>query len=364
MKTIGIITTSRADFGSYVPLLEAFRANGQFDARLFVGGNHVPIDAPWKIAGRITLEMESDSPSAIANAMGNAAVLFSYAYFKWRPNILFAFGDRYEMHAAVTAAVPFRIPVAHLHGGETTEGAIDDVLRNSITKLSHLHFAAADEYRDRIVQMGEEPWRVVVSGALAVDALANSDSEADSNFKGRVLVTFHPETLAPEKTDVQITELLAALEDSTLPLLFTAANADPQSRYVMTRIRAYCDSHRDAVLIESLGSERYFSAMRASACMVGNSSSGLIEAPSLGVPVVNIGDRQAGRIRAANVIDCLGDRTSIGAAIAKATSPAFRKTLKGLENPYGSGHAAETIVSTLADTPIDDRLIRKRFHKL
>jgi UDP-hydrolysing UDP-N-acetyl-D-glucosamine 2-epimerase len=364
MKRIGVITTSRADFGSYVPLLEAFAKQSDFDARLFVYGSHVPRDARWKIAGRIPFGVQSDSPSAVANAMGEAAIAFSHAYHKWRPDLLVAFGDRFEMHAAVTAAVPFRIPVAHLHGGEITEGAMDDALRHSITKLSHLHFPATEAYRDRIVQMGEEPWRVVVSGALAVDAIARAAAHASPEFAGHLLVTFHPETLALERTEFQIGELLAAIDSSDLPVLFTGSNADPAGAVIMTRIREYCALHANATLIENLGSERYFSAMCSCACMVGNSSSGVIEAPSFRVPVVNIGERQAGRIRAANVIDCADDRASIGAAIAKGISPDFRESLRGVVNPYGAGHAAEIIVGTLAATPIDDRLIRKRFNKL
>jgi UDP-hydrolysing UDP-N-acetyl-D-glucosamine 2-epimerase len=361
MKRIGVITTSRADFGSYVPLLEEFAKRSDFDARLFVYGSHVPREAPWKIAGRIPVGMQSDSPSGVANAMGEAAIAFSHAYGKWRPDLLVAFGDRFEMHAAVTAAVPFRIPVAHLHGGEITEGAIDDALRHSITKLSHLHFPSTETYRDRIVQMGEEPWRVVVSGALAVDAIARTT--AHEEFADHLLVTFHPETLALERTEFQITELLASIESTHLPALFTSSNADPEGAHIMTRIREYCASHTNATLIENLGSERYFSAMRSCVCMVGNSSSGLIEAPSLCVPVVNIGERQAGRIRAANVIDCADNRAAIGAAIATAISPDFRESLHDIVNPYGSGHAAEIIVRTLAATPIDDRLMRKRFHQ-
>ncbi len=361
MKRIGIITTSRADFGSYVPLLEEFAKHSDFDARLFIYGSHVPHNAPWKIAGRITVDIQSDSPCGVANAMGEATAAFAHAYHKWRPDLLIAFGDRYEMHAAVIAAVPFRIPVAHLHGGEITEGAIDDALRHSITKLSHLHFPATEIYRDRIVQMGEEPWRIVVSGALAVDAIVRATTHEE--FAGHLLVTFHPETLALERTQFQITELLAAIDSTHLPVLFTSSNADPEGALIMTRIREYCASHANATLIENLGSERYFSAMRSCACMVGNSSSGLIEAPSFRVPVVNIGERQAGRIRAANVIDCADDRTSIGAAITKAISPDFRESLSDVTNPYGSGHAAEIIVRTLAATPIDDRLIRKRFHQ-
>ena len=367
MKTIGVITTSRADFGSYIPLLECFQKHGQFDARLFVCGNHVPHDAHWKVAGHVPFEMQDDSPFAAASAMGEAVMSFSHAYHQWRPDLLIAFGDRFEMHAAVTAAVPFRIPVAHLHGGEITEGAIDDVLRHSITKLSHLHFPATTESRDRIVQMGEEPWRVVVSGALAIDAIAaiaQNQNNADREFEGHLLVTFHPETLALERTDFQVTELLAAIAATELPVLFTASNADPEGRRIMTRIRDYCASHTNATLIENLGSERYFSAMRCCACMVGNSSSGLIEAPSFGTPVVNIGRRQSGRTRAANVIDPADDRTSIRRAISQATEPAFRESLHHLENPYGVGHAAQTIVGTLANTPIDDRLIGKRFHPL
>lgn len=362
MRRVGVITTNRADYGSYVPVLRAMRESGHLDARLFIHGEHVPADDPWPAAARIPgVSLCSSEPECTARIMGQALIGFGRAYREWRPDLLLALGDRFEMHAAVTTAVPFRIPVAHIHGGEITEGAMDDMLRHSVTKLSHLHFAAHEQYRDRILQMGEEPWRVVVSGAPAVDALLETEWQPSAEWEGCILVTFHPATLELDGVEWQTRELLCAIESSNLPALFTGTNSDPGGRVIRALILEYCATHNHARHVENLGSAAYFSAMRVCACMVGNSSSGLIEAPSLGVPVVNIGGRQMGRIRAANVIDCSYDRASVLSAIERAVSPAFRSGLSGIGNPYGSGGAAKIIAAKLASVELGETLLRKRF---
>jgi UDP-hydrolysing UDP-N-acetyl-D-glucosamine 2-epimerase len=277
------------------------------------------------------------------------------------------------MFAAALAALPFKIPVAHLHGGEITQGAIDDSLRHALTKLSHLHFVATQEYARRVVQLGEEPWRVTVSGALALDYLHSIKlwtlPELNSRYglqleEPPLLVTFHPVTLEYEQTEVQITELLQALATIRHPLVFTLPNADASGRLIGRRIKEFVEANEYAYLVENFGAPGYFSMMAAAAAMVGNSSSGLIEAPSFKLPVVNIGTRQQGRMRAANVIDVGYSRTEILSGIKKALSGEFRRSLKDLINPYGSGKAAGLIVAGIKTALAEGRLIPKAFHDL
>lgn len=254
-----------------------------------------------------------------------------------------------------------------------TEGAIDDALRHSMTKLSHLHFAATREYGRRLVQMGEEPWRVTVSGSPSLDDLASvrrlPPTELESRFGLRVtpdtlLVTFHSTTLEFEDAGRQAEDLLAALKASGRPVVFTMPNADTGGQTIREHIRRFVRSVPSARAVESLGTEGYFSVLALCGAMVGNSSSGLLEAPSFGLPVVNVGNRQRGRVRGENVIDVGYGREEIGGCIRRAMDPAFRKSLQGMANPYGDGKAAPRIVAKLAEAPLSSRLLMKRFHDL
>lgn len=380
MRTIGVVTSSRADYGIYRPLLQAIIADPELDLALYVTGMHLApehgltvtaIEADgFAIAERIEGLLADDSDAGIAQSMGLTTLGFARAFARSRPDLLLVLGDRFEMHAAALAALPFNLPMAHIHGGELTAGAIDDALRHSLTKLSHLHFVATEAYAARVRQLGEEPWRVVVSGAPGLDALAGFVPLAASELERRIglplapaplLVTFHPVTLAPGQGEEQVNELLAALDQSGLPVVFTAPNADAGGRRIAGMLAEYVASRANTRLVTSLGSAGYFSLMARAAAMVGNSSSGLIEAPSFALPVVNIGDRQEGRVRAANVLDVGYDRQAIAAAIARATSPGFRQSLTGLANPYGGGRASERILEVLKTVAIDAGLLKKRF---
>lgn len=317
--------------------------------------------------------MASDTPEAISKSMGLGLMDFAGVYARSRPDILLVLGDRFEMHAAALAALPFKIPVAHLHGGELSFGAIDDALRHSLTKLSHLHFVSTEEYARRVVQMGEEKWRITVSGAPALDeirevkllSLAKFNEKFNLHLKEDfLLVTFHPATLEHQDSERQIEEVLAAFEESARPILFTAANADTSGRIINARINEFCRRHSSAELAANLGQAGYFSAMNLAAAMVGNSSSGILEAASFELPVVNIGIRQEGRLRGANVIDTDNQRQGILAAIERATSDEFRRALKGMQNPYYQGGASELIVKRLKEVEFGERLIVKRFQDL
>lgn len=324
-------------------------------------------------ADRVDMLLSSDTPEGIAKSMGIGTIGFADSYARVRPDILLVLGDRFEILAAVSAVSPFNIPVAHIHGGESTEGAIDESYRHAITKLSHLHFVSAEPYFFRIVQMGEEPWRVKITGAPGLDNLQNigkSESndaldtwlrDVGENF---LLATYHPATLDSSDTGSQMDELLSALDHSGLPVLFTYPNADAGNRAIINKIQIF-QAERSRVRVETnLGSDRYFNLMGRAAAMVGNSSSGIIEAASFRLPVVNIGARQQGRIRPVNVLDVACDRAQILSAVKHAVSSIFKESLKSLINPYGDGHASERIVDRLKTVNLNQRLLQKRFHDL
>lgn len=380
VRTIGVVTVGRSDYGIYLPLLRKIEADPDLELHLIVAGMHLSpefgftagaIEADgFQIGERVEMLLSSDSPAGIAQSMGLGTIGFAQAYARFRPDILLVLGDRFEMHAAALAALPFKIPVAHIHGGELTQGAIDDALRHSMTKLSHLHFVSAEEYGRRVAQLGEEPWRVTVAGALSLDNLHSGSllgaRELEKTYglsldQAPILVTFHPVTLEYEQTEWQVGELLAALASLDLPVIFTLPNADTGSRTILRMIRDFLCSHTSARMVDNLGTRGYFSLMSLASVMVGNSSSGIIEAPAFRLPVVNIGSRQKGRVRAANVIDVGYDRAEILGGISKALTSEFREELTKLVNPYGSGHASERIIQRLKEVALDENLIQKHF---
>lgn len=380
MRTLGIVTVARSDYGIYLPILRRLRTEPDMRFYLLVSGAHLAADGGrtmtrmtedgFEIGERVEMLLAADTPEGIAKSIGLGVLGFAQAYARRRPDILVVLGDRFEMYAAALAALPFKIPVAHVHGGEVTEGAIDDTLRHAMTKLSHVHLTATPDYARRVRQLGEEAWRVTVSGAPALDNLRStpllSRSQLASTYNLRIssaplLVTLHPVTLEYEHTAWQVRELLAALEEVALPVVFTLPNADTHHRVISQQITDYVRQHPTAQCVDTLGTQGYFSLMALAAAMVGNSSSGIIEAPSFALPVVNIGSRQTGRVRAANVIDVTYERAAIVGAIRRAVSTEFRASLHNLVNPYGEGRAAEHIVARLKSVELGDRLIRKVF---
>ncbi|MCP5372622.1 MAG: UDP-N-acetylglucosamine 2-epimerase (hydrolyzing) [Hyphomicrobiales bacterium] len=380
-RRIAVVTTSRADYGILRPLLRRLDKDPACDLRIIAGGMHLSprhgntideiIGDGFAPAARVDLLTGDDSPLGTARSMARGVEGFAAAFADLAPDLVVVLGDRFEVLAAVVAAQPLRLPVAHLHGGELTLGALDDAFRHAITKMSHLHFAAAEPYARRLRQMGEEEWRVIVSGAPGLDNLRGLDPLDDASLANRVglpldpaplLVTYHPATREPASVAAQVAELLAALDGAGRPMVFTAPNADPGGEVVRRAALAFVAGRRDAVMCPHLGTRAYFSLMARAAAMVGNSSSGLIEAPSFQLPVVNVGRREAGRLRAANVIDVAEDRAAIKAGIAKALDPAFRAGLAGLVNPLAADRpAADTIAERLLSVPLDDRLLDKGF---
>jgi UDP-hydrolysing UDP-N-acetyl-D-glucosamine 2-epimerase len=385
VRTIGVVTVGRSDYGIYRPLLQTLAARDDVDLQLFVGGMHlrerfgstvgeIELDG-FPIVARVDFLENDDSPLAVAEALGRGIVGFARALERSRPDLLVLLGDRFEMLAAGLAALPLTIPVAHLHGGERTEGLIDESIRHSLTKLSHLHFAATDEYARRVLQLGEEPWRVFVSGAPGLDAVSDFEPVDDDDLASvgvrlrgaTLLVTYHPVTLLHERMVSRLRALIEGIDASGLDAVFTFPNADTHYGSVIDELeRTARRADGRYTLVRSLGQRAYFTLMGRAVAMVGNSSSGLIEAASFELPVVDVGMRQQGRLRPPNVLHVDDDEAAgaIAAAIGEATSPAFRASLRGLVNPYGDGHASERIAKRLVEVPLDERLLIKRFHDI
>ena len=381
MKTIGVVTVGRSDYSIYRPLLRRIEAHAQLQLRVLVSGMHLEerygqtvevIERDgFAITARIPVLKREDTPLAVVQAMGAGVSGFGGFFAQEPPDLLVVLGDRFEMFAAALAAVPFNIPILHLHGGELSEGAMDDRFRHGITKMSHLHGVATEVYRQRVIQLGEEPWRVLRCGALALDNVNDiqrlSREEVEQRFnldlsRPPLLVTLHPTTSEHEQTGPQTDALLAALRELDVPVIFTMPNADMAGQVIRERIAAFCAATTKARSIENFGPEGYFSILAEVAAMVGNSSSGLLEAPSFALPVVNIGNRQKGRLRAGNVIDVPFETAAIATAITQALSADFKRQAAGHEHFFGDGHAAEKLVELIVSTPLDTRLLDKTFH--
>lgn len=374
------MTGARSDYGLLVPVLKSISSDPDLRLKLFVTGMHLSpdfgltvrdVERDFEITERVEMLVASDTPEAISKSVGLGVIGFAQVYARHRPDILLVLGDRFETLAAVTAALPFTIPVAHIAGGEATEGAIDDAIRHAITKMSHLHFVSLEEYRRRVVQMGEQPWRVTVSGEPGIDMIHSTVMLSAVELKALIgmsmepsplLVTFHPVTLEPGQAEAQIAELLSALDSVEMPIVFTAPNADTEGRVIIAYIQDFVRRHPNSRYVQNLGSPAYLSTMRRSAAMVGNSSSGIVEAASFELPVVNVGTRQQGRVAGKNVIHAEVNRDTIIRAIRLAVSPTFREGLRGLVNPYGDGKAAPRIVEVLKTVSLNRNLLVKTFY--
>ncbi len=383
MRTIAAVTVGRSDFGIYLPILRRIEADPQLRLQLIAGAAHLSaefghtinevIAQGFRVDYQVPMLLSGDSPEQIAMSTGLGVMGFAKAYAALRPDMLLVIGDRLEMLAAAIAAAPFKIPIAHVHGGEVTHGAMDDAFRHSMTKCSHLHFATTTEHARRIVQLGEHPDRVFVSGAPGLDnlkliELLDRDAlsrRLDISLEQRpLLVTYHPETLRFEQTAENVDKLLSALEQISLPIVFTKPNADTNGRIIAERIAEFVSRRSNAWLFDNLGTQVYFSLMKHAAAMVGNSSSGIIEAASFQLPVVNVGIRQQGRPCSGNVLHVTHDPKAIAEAVQLALSREFRSRVADMENIYGDGRAAEIIVKQLKLASLDDDLLIKRFHDL
>jgi UDP-hydrolysing UDP-N-acetyl-D-glucosamine 2-epimerase len=384
-RRICVVTGTRAEYGLLYWLLREIQEDDALELQLAVTGMHLSpefgltvraIEADdFAIDEQVEMLLSSDSPVGIAKSIGLGVIGFADAFARLHPDIVVVLGDRFEILAAVQAALVARVPIAHLHGGETTEGAIDEAIRHCITKMAHLHFVAAEPYRRRVIQLGEEPARVWNVGAPGLEHVRRTPLldrvalEESINFElgtPTFLVTYHPATLADRAPADEAGELLRALDRyPSARVLFTKTNADTGGRAVNEMIDSYVAAHPDRTrAYTSLGQQRYLSALSQADVVIGNSSSGVIEAPALGVPTVNIGPRQQGRLRATSVIDCAGEADGIAKAIERALSPEFRASIQAMELPYGEGHTARQVADVLREAGLGDRLLMKRFFDL
>lgn len=377
-RSICVVTGSRAEYGLLYGLMRQINNDSGLILKVVVTGMHLErrfgltyrqiLKDGFCIDAKVHMGLVADTDVIITSSAGRALKELGRVFARLRPDIVVLLGDRFEILAAAVAATLMRLPIAHIHGGEITEGAYDDIIRHSITKMAQLHFVTHADHARRVIQMGESPRRVFTVGALGLDNIKNLHllplEELERNLGFRLggdvaLITFHPVTLQKGAAERQVKHLLSALEKSGLRCIFTMPNADPENEVIRREILKFVARKGGlAKAVNSLGSLHYLSLMRYVALMVGNSSSGLIEAPSFRLPVVNIGDRQKGRLRAANVIDVPDDADKIVRAIRHALSTDFRGHLKNLKNPYGDDNTALRIKKVLKRVSLRGILIK------
>ncbi|SEM25133.1 GDP/UDP-N,N'-diacetylbacillosamine 2-epimerase (hydrolysing) [Butyrivibrio sp. ob235] len=403
MKTITIITSTRAEYGLLRPLIKRLLDDGKVCPKVVATGAHLlkefgeTVKEIEKDSSELGFEIDEkidifsgvkgDSPADISRIMGQSVTLFGEYFDRKRSDAIVVLGDRYEMLSVCSAAMNARIPIIHIHGGETTQGAVDEAVRHSITKMSQLHFTSTEAYRKRVIQLGENPSRVFNVGALGVENACKVDimprdeleksinsarlNVAERSQKGAVILgdryavgTFHPVTLEDDSADQQTKELLAALEQyPDITYLFTKAGADAGGRKVNEILAKYAAEHDNFYLVDSLGMRRYLSAVKGALFVIGNSSSGIIEVPSFHVPTINIGDRQKGRVAAESVIYCGTDQKSIVAAIDKALDASFRESIKYTGNPYEKEGTSKMMAEIIEKFILEDRLdLKKSFY--
>jgi|LGOV01.1.fsa_nt_gb GDP/UDP-N,N'-diacetylbacillosamine 2-epimerase (hydrolysing) len=382
-RKICVVTGTRAEYGLLYWLMKEIEVDKDLELQIIATGMHLSpefgltykeIEKDFQIDKKIEMLLSSDTSIGISKSMGLAQISFAEAYEDLKPDIVVILGDRYEIFSAVSAAMIASIPIAHLHGGETTEGAFDEAIRHSITKMSHLHFTATQEYKNRVIQLGEQPKRVYNVGGMGIEnikrlkLLSKEEFEESIDFKlnkKNILVTFHPVTLENSTAKEKFQELLNVideLEDTTI--IFTKANSDTDGRVINKMIDEYViKNSQKSIGFTSLGQIRYLSALQYVDAMVGNSSSGLLESPSFKIGTINIGDRQKGRIKADSVIDCESTKEGIVNAFKKLYSKEFKQTLSNIENPYGDGCASKAIIEILKNIDLN-HILKKSFYNL
>ncbi len=383
-KTIAIMTATRAEYGLLKPIIKAIISDGTFNVKIIASAAHLSLDFGMtyreieddglKIDRKIETLLSSDSPSAVSKSMGLTMIGFADYLEETKPDAFMVLGDRYEALAATCAAYNARIPIIHLYGGDTTEGAADEAYRHSLSKMAYLHFTNTEKCRKRVIQLGESPERVFAVGEIGIENALNNklltvkqlSKELKINLINNYAVaTFHPVTLEKNTSEKHIKALLKALsKQKDMQFIFTKANADSDGRLINKILEDYCSEHENFHLFNSLGMLRYLSSISHAKFVIGNSSSGLIETPSFKIPTINIGDRQKGRLMASSVICCKPTQREIEKAIAKALSVEFREIASKTVNPYGDGKTSEKIVRIIKrvfNKPID---LKKKFYDL
>lgn len=385
-KNICIITGTRAEYGLLCPLIKKISEDDRLNSQLVVTGMHLSPEFGltykqieedgYKIDEKVEILLSSDTSIGISKSMGLAMISFSEVFDRLKPDMVVVLGDRYEIFSAVSVASISRIPVCHLHGGETTEGAFDENLRHSITKMSYLHFTSTEEYRKRVIQLGESADRVFNVGAIGIEnikkmnLLSKEELEESINFKldkKYAIVTFHPVTLENNTAKDQFKELLLALYNiKDLKVIFTKANSDTDGRIINKMIDEFVLNDKERfIAFTSMGSLRYLSAIKYSDVVIGNSSSGIVEVPSFNKPTINIGDRQKGRIQAKSIINCEPVKNDIEKAIERALSDEFLENIKDVKNPYGDGNVSDKIIEKIKYFLENDKInLKKKFYDL
>lgn len=384
MKKIVILSATRAEYGLLKRVIIKLRNHPGVEARIVVTGAHLSdaygntykeiVDDGITIHKTINILTNEDSPLQICKSMAKALSSFGEYFQESQPDALIVLGDRYETLAVCCAAMNMRIPILHICGGETTEGALDEAIRHSITKMSFLHFTTTEIYRKRVIQLGEDPERVFCVGSLGVENIMKEqlmslkqleDSIEFDLSGGYAVVTFHPVSLENSQAGKQFKELLSTLGRFKMKYIITKANADFGGREINRMIDEYAEHHRNVFAIESLGMKRYLSAVRSARLVIGNSSSGISEVPSFHIPTINIGDRQRGRIQAASVINCKPEREDIFRAINKGLSENFMDEIKDIENPYGDGNSSDKIIEAIEKNILDGVIdLKKKFYDI
>lgn len=377
MKRIGIMTGTRAEYGLLKPLMQEINKDNDLELYLIVSGMHLSPEFGmtyqeieedgFEINAKVEMLLSSDSPAGISKSIGLGVIGFADEFQRADLDMLILLGDRYEALSAAICAMVMRIPIAHLHGGELTEGAIDEGIRHSITKMSYLHFTSTEQYRNRVIQLGENPERVFYVGALGVEnikkinLMTKEELERSIHFEideNTVIVTYHPVTLENNTVEEQFLNLLEVLDrNPKIRMIFTKANADTNGRIVNELIDKYAAQNSErACAFMSLGQKRYLSALKYCRIVIGNSSSGIIEAPSFGKPIINIGDRQKGRICADSVINCGYTQQEIQQAMETALTEEFENKARNCTNPYEKENTAANIISVIKDYLLNDKI--------
>ncbi len=378
MRKIAVITATRAEYGLLKPLLQQINADINLELQLIVTGTHLEedfdltykeIEQDFLIDVKIKMDLEENSNRANSLAMAQLQINLTETFSTLSPDIVVILGDRYEMLSVASTATLLQIPLAHIHGGEVTEGAMDDSIRHAITKLSHLHFCAAEVYRKRILQLGEEPQRVYNVGSLGVENIQNlqllsrEDFEVSLDFslkKCNLLITYHPETLSPLSAQEQMQSILNALEQfSKCGLIFTKANADAGGKVINAMIDLFVKEHSNSIAFSSLGQLRYFSALNYVDAVVGNSSSGILEVPSFHIPTINIGERQKGRVMAKSILNTALETEAIVQSIKKACEKRFVEELETMKSPFEGENCSFQIKELLKNTPLEALRVKK-----
>lgn len=382
---ITVLTATRAEYGLLQPIIKKMMQVEDFQVHIVVTGSHLSPEFGLTyqeiekdglaIDKKIEILLNSDTPTAVSKSMGLAMISFADYFSETQSDALMVLGDRYETLAVCCAAMNARIPIIHLHGGETTEGAIDEAIRHAITKMSYIHFTSTEAYKKRVIQLGEEPERVFNVGAMGVENACNvpllSKKELEDSLgfvldKPYAVVTFHPVTLEQNSARRQAEELIKAMKNcKDMKFIITKANADADGRVINSLCETFATENENVALYDSLGMKRYLSALKYSCMVIGNSSSGLIEAPSFHVPTINIGDRQKGRIQGETILNCEPEADSILDAIQKGKSETFLEQIKNVSNPYGDGNTSDKIVETLKKLFQNGRMqVMKKFYDL